>query len=286
MPMRTASERTIVAPWQPRSRIRRPTPAAKPSASTMEGGETDQVRLRRFLRWLPTDPRCKACNAPFGMPGSLVSRSIGRRRWAKNPRFCDRCYTLPRDYGLSGVEIDGHAAVRRCARFDDAGRTVGAAEFRTRINRFYRIASDALLRTDGLVDKFIGDGVMGMYIPGMSGIDHAAKGIEAARRILDRVAAAPEAERLPVGVGVHTGTAFVGAVGHAAEVEDFTALGDAVNTTARLASVAGSGEALISVEAAAAANLAIDGLEQRHLEVKGRTQPVDVVVLGSLVARP
>ena len=90
---------------------------------TMEGGETDQVRLRRFLRWLPTDPRCKACNAPFGMPGSLVSRSMGRRRWAKNPRFCDRCYTWLRDYGLSGVEIDGHAPVRRCPRFDDAGRT-------------------------------------------------------------------------------------------------------------------------------------------------------------------
>ena len=88
------------------------------------------------------------------------------------------------------------------------------AEFRTRINRFYRIASDALLRTDGLVDKFIGDGVMGMYIPGMSGLDHASKGIQAAQRILDRVANAPEAERLPVGVGVHTGTAFVGAVGH------------------------------------------------------------------------
>ena len=40
------------------------------------------------------------------------------------------------------------------------------------------------------------------------------------------------------------------------------------------------------MEAAAAANLALDGLGQRHLEVKGRTQPVDVVVLGSLVARP
>ena len=253
---------------------------------TMEGGETDQVRLRRFLRWLPTDPRCKACNAPFGMPGSLVSRSMGRRRWAKNPRFCDRCYTWLRDYGLSGVEIEVTILFADVRDSTTLAEQVGPAEFRTRINRFYRIASDALLGTDGLVDKFIGDGVMGMYIPGMSGLDHAAKGIQAAQRILDRVASAPEAERLPVGVGVHTGTAFVGAVGDAAAVEDFTALGDAVNTTARLASVAGGGEALISVEAAAAASLAIDGLEQRHLEVKGRTQPVHVVVLGVLVARP
>ena len=139
-----------------------------------------------------------------------------------------------------GVEITVTLLFADVRNSTTLAEQVGPAEFRTRINRFYRIASDALLRTDGLVDKFIGDGVMGMYIPGMSGIDHAAKGIEAARRILDRVAAAPEAERLPVGVGVHTGTAFVGAVGHAAEVEDFTALGDAVNTTARLASVAGT----------------------------------------------
>ena len=267
----------------------RPDPAAdahrEAFRATMEGGETDQVRLRRFLRWIPTDPRCKACNAPFGMPGSLVSRSMGRRRWAKNPRFCDRCYTWLRDYGLVGRGDHGHDPVRGCPRFTTLAEQVGPAEFRTRINRFYRIASDALLGTDGLVDKFIGDGVMGMYIPGMSGLDHASKGIDAARRILERVANAPEAERLPVGVGVHTGTAFVGAVGNAAEVEDFTALGDAVNTTARLASMAGGGEALISVEAAAAANLVIEGLEQRHLEVKGRTQPVDVVVLGAPVSR-
>jgi adenylate cyclase len=76
-----------------------------------------------------------------------------------------------------------------------------------------------------------------------------------------------------------TGTAFVGAVGDRNEVQDFTALGDTVNATARLASVAGAGEALISVDAAIAARLATRGLERRHLEVKGRTEPIDVVVL-------
>ena len=129
------------------------------------------------------------------------------------------------------------------------------------------------------MDKFIGDGVMGMYIPGLSGADHAQKGIVAARQILARVGSVAEGDWLPVGVGVHTGEAFVGAVGDKTEVQDFTALGDAVNTTARLASVADGGEALISVDAAAAGELPTEGLERRHLEVKGRTQPVDVVVL-------
>jgi adenylate cyclase len=242
-------------------------------------GNADKISLRRRLRLIPRDPRCKLCNAPFGMPGAIVSRAMGRRRWAKNPKFCDRCYTYLRETGLSGVEIPITVLFADVRDSTTLAERLGPADFRGRIDGFYRIVSDALLSTDGLVDKFIGDGVMGMYIPGMSGQDHAAKAIEAARRILARVAAASEAERLPVGVGVHTGEAFVGAVGDAAEVQDFTALGDAVNTTARLASVAGSGEALVSVEAAAAAGLSRDGLEQRHLEVKGRTQPVDVLVL-------
>jgi adenylate cyclase len=251
--------------------------------AVMTSGEIDQLTLRRRFRLIPRDPRCKLCNAPFGMPGALVSRAMGRRRWAKNPKFCDRCYSFLRENGLTGVEVQITILFADVRDSTTLAERIGAAEFRSRINAFYRIGSEALLNTDGFVDKFMGDGVMGMYIPGMSGQDHAAKAIEAARRILANVAATAEVGRLPVGVGVHTGEAFVGAVGDAAEVQDFTALGDAVNTTARLASVAGSGEALISVQAAAAANLAVEGLEQRHLEVKGRTQPVDVVVLGALV---
>lgn len=247
--------------------------------SVMMTGEIDQLTLRRRFRLIPRDPRCKLCNAPFGMPGALVSRAVGRRRWAKNPKFCDRCYSFLRENGLTGVEIPITILFADVRDSTTLAEQIGAAEFRSRINAFYRIGSEALLNTDGFVDKFMGDGVMGMYIPGMSGQDHAAKAIEAARRILGKVAATPEDDRLPVGVGVHTGDAFVGAVGDAAEVQDFTALGDAVNTTARLASVAGAGEALISLDAAAAAELPTEGLEQRHLEVRGRSQPIDVVVL-------
>ena len=243
----------------------------------MLGG--DALKVRQRFRLMPRGPRCKSCNAPFGAPGSFIARALGRTQWAKNPRFCNRCYSFLREYGLSGAEIPITALFADVRDSTTLAERLGAAAFRSRINSFYRIASDALITTDGLVDKFIGDGVMGLYIPGLSGLDHAQKAIAGARMILARVGAEPESRRLPVGVGVHTGEAFVGAVGDAAEVQDFTALGDAVNTTARLATVAGSGEALISVEAAAAAGLSRDGLEHRHLEVKGRTQPVDVLVL-------
>ena len=62
-------------------------------------------------------------------------------------------------------------------------------------------------------------------------------------------------------------------------VDDFTALGDAVNTTARLASAAGAGEVIVSVAAAEAAGMATGSLERRTVEIRGRKQLIKVIVL-------
>ncbi len=244
----------------------------------MSEGEAEKLRLRRFFRFVPSNPRCKACNAPFGMPGAVVSRAMGRPPWAKNPRFCSRCYTFLVEYGLSGAEIEVTVLFADVRDSTTLAEKVGAAEFRRRIDRFYRIASDALIGADGLVDKFVGDGVVGLFIPGLTGVEHARKAVGAARQIIIRSAGAGS-DALGIGVGVHTGTAFVGAVGDGAQVHDFTALGDAVNATARLSSVAEAGVALVSKDTANAAGLDVAGLERRTLTLKGRTEPMDVVVV-------
>jgi adenylate cyclase len=117
----------------------------------------------------------------------------------------------------------------------------------------------------------------------MSGLDHAAKAIDAARELLRETGhGSAVGPWIPVGAGVHTGIAFVGSVGDHG-VTDFTALGDTVNTAARLASAAEAGVVLVSSAAASAAGLA-GALEWRHLELRGRTDPVDVVVLRTGVA--
>jgi adenylate cyclase len=61
---------------------------------------------------------------------------------------------------------------------------------------------------------------------------------------------------------------------------ELTALGDAVNTTARLASAAGPGEILVTVETAHQAGLQGGG-ERRVLELAGKSTPTDVVSLRS-----
>jgi adenylate cyclase len=161
------------------------------------------------------------------------------------------------------------------------------AEFSALLNRFYDIASRVVIEHDGIVDKFVGDEIMAMFAPPFAGKAHPLRAVEAARAL---VAAASRAngdgEPIPVGAGVHTGIAFVGALGGEDGPTDFTALGDTVNTTARLASAAAAGEVLVTRAAAEAAGIAGEQFEQRHLELRGRTEPVDVVVLRAQSGAP
>jgi len=79
---------------------------------------------------------------------------------------------------------------------------------------------------------------------------------------------------------VNTGVAYVGSIGDSSDTE-MTAMGDVVNVTARLSSVAAAGEILVTAAAAAAAGLPED-LPRRSLQLKGKTQATDVVVVTAI----
>jgi adenylate cyclase len=147
------------------------------------------------------------------------------------------------------------------------------AEFSRLMNRFFDSANRVVIDSDGLVDKLVGDEVVALYVPAV-GADHAQKAVAAAGDLLRATA-----DLLPVGAGVHTGVAYVGAVGSDSTVADFTALGEAVNVTSRLASLAGAGEALISEAAHAASGSDLGELDRRELSLRGRTAPLAVRVL-------
>ncbi len=147
------------------------------------------------------------------------------------------------------------------------------------LNRFYTTASSVVFDYDGAVDKFVGDELVAMFFPLLTGERHAERGVAAARALLHATGHAdPDGPWVPIGAGVHTGIAWFGAVGEGAHVE-LTALGDAVNVTARLASAAGAGEVLVTSDAAAAAGLD-PNLERRPLELKGKLGATEVVSLG------
>jgi adenylate cyclase len=147
------------------------------------------------------------------------------------------------------------------------------------MNRFYRVATDVLVAHDAIIDKLMGDEVMALFVPGISGPEYRRKAVEAALDLLEVIGYGDgdgDEPWLRLGVGVHAGTAFVGNVGGA--VIDFTALGDTVNTAARLQSAAAPGEVVVSDEIWPDAGR--DGCaERRQVVIRGKSDPVGVRVL-------
>jgi adenylate cyclase len=236
---------------------------------TLLGVHPELVRLRRWFRHLPSDPRCKMCLSPQGGIGGPLVNLLGFGRYPRNPQLCNSCFR-------SAQKHPGGATIEITALFADIRGSTALAEamspsaYSGAVTEYVRIASEAIRRPGGLVDKLLGDGVMALFIPGFAGNRHASAAVEAARTILREVS-------LPVGVGIHTGLAWVGFVGGVEDVLDFTALGDAVNVASRLGSDAEAGEILMSAATATSAELASDGLEARRLELRGRTEPLDAL---------
>ena len=210
-------------------------------------------------------------------------RLLGKGRSSKNPRFCGDCLAKT---PIGGAEIELSLLFADVRGSTGLAEQLSPAEFAARMNRFYVAGTDALIRTDALIDKFMGDQVIGLFTPGFAGPEHARLAVRAAQELLRSTGhATPEGPWLPIGIGVHTGIAYVGAVGAGGTVSDVTVLGDAANIAARLASLAGPGEILVSAPACSVAGVDLDGLEQRNLGLKGRGEPVDVRVLPAGAAR-
>lgn len=241
-------------------------------------GNNPGIRLGRgIFRHIPSHTRCQLCSVPFDGPTAPVFRVVGKGAWPKNPKFCKSCFE-------SLATRRGGAEIMCSLLFADVRNSTRLAEqmsptlFHQTMTDFFEAASRSLVEHDAIVDKFVGDEIVGIFVPALSGERHAARAIEAAKSLIASLPHDPDGAALPVGVGVHTGNAFVGAVGAGSQA-DITAMGDTVNTAARIASAAGAGEILLSKDAAEAGGLDYPGLTMRELDLKGKSDRVTVFVL-------
>lgn len=139
-------------------------------------------------------------------------RLIGKRPWPENPKYCGSC--------LSGLQKHPGGAEIECTLLfaDIRGSTrlaegMAPTEFRALMDRFYNVATDVLINHDAFVDKFVGDEVIGMFVPMLTGDAHAARAVEASRALLLAVRKMNQPIQLEIGAGVHTGVSFLGTVG-------------------------------------------------------------------------
>jgi adenylate cyclase len=240
-------------------------------------GDSLERRMRIVFNRIPTDPRCKLCAAPFAGVGGRLMGAMGRRPSNQNPGMCDTCFRFVANHH-GGAEIECSLLFADIRGSTTLAEAMSAGEFRVLLDRFYTVATKVVFDRAGTVDKFVGDELVAMFFPLMSGNRHAAQAVAAARALLVETGhGSATGPWVPVGAGVHTAVTWFGAVGQGQRVE-LTAVGDPVNTTARLASLAAAGEILVTTAAAKAAGLD-PGLERRELELKGKQAVTEVVSL-------
>lgn len=237
--------------------------------------------LKRFVRQVPEDPRCHYCHYPFeGVGGKLAKAVLGIERSRLNPHMCNICERFAEDY-QGGTEMEMTLLFADVRGSTALAEKMSALEFSQLIDRFYRETTHAIFHAGGMVEKLVGDEVTAFFVPAFSGPNHARTAVEVGKAILQATGHGDqEGPWIPVGVGVHTGLAYVGTVGERGSNLDIVVLGDNVNVAARLAGVAGAGELVMSEATRAAAALDSAEMAHRWFDLKGKEEAVEGWVYG------
>lgn len=233
------------------------------------GASKGERGVSRVLRALPSSPRCGICGAPFAGFGAKLVRPLGFRQSRKSPNLCATCVESSPPGGMTTEAGVLFADLRGFTRLSEQSDPQVVSEL---LRRFYACAEDVLF-PEAVIDKLIGDEVMGLYLPMYGRFEEAAPVmLEHARALLRGVgyggAGPPFAE---VGIGLDYGEAFVGNIGSRG-LNDFTAIGDVVNVASRLQGAARGGEIVAS-------GRLVDRLDQApgerlNLTLKGKAEPV------------
>jgi class 3 adenylate cyclase len=152
-----------------------------------------------------------------------------------------------------------------------------------RLNQLLTTLTDCVFATEGTLDKFTGDGLMAFWGAPLEQSDHAARAHRSACLMLEALAnynaGRPAAEQFRLGIGVHSGSAVVGNVGHDRR-HDYTAIGDTVNLTARVEAATKDLAVQLLISRATydllPQELAAGVVSSGSITVKGRKAPVEV----------
>lgn len=155
------------------------------------------------------------------------------------------------------------------------------------LNQYLTAMVEAIQSRNGMIDKFIGDGIMALFGVPLNDPNHTLHAVEAARAMiealdrLNRRFVADGSEPIHIGIGLHAGEAVVGNIGSPEKME-YTAIGDVVNTAARIESLTRKLDAniLISGDAFSTLEGKIAGEPKGEQALKGKDLPVSIYKIG------
>jgi adenylate cyclase len=149
------------------------------------------------------------------------------------------------------------------------------------LNEYFEVMVDVLFRHGGTLDKYVGDEIIGLF---GAPVDLRDAPLQAVRCALDMMRALDEFNRIRssngkeplfIGIGINTGPVIAGAIGSSQTLQ-YTVIGDAVNTAARLCGVAKRGEIIISQSTYSASQPWVIVEERQPVNLKGKSQALQI----------
>lgn len=215
--------------------------------------------------------QCAVCGTVLAGPLGYLFRIAGITRSPHNPNLCNRCNT----HAEEGRLVELSVLFADLCSFTELTQTLGPEQTHRVADAFLKMATNALVKHDAFIDKYLGDAVMAFFNVPLQRDDHSAQAVAAAVEIQARV---PELQAqcgldLKVGVGVATGWASVGWLGSSAK-KDYTAIGDVVNLASRLEGQANPGEIVVSRQVYETVAADFPHALPESLRVKGFREPI------------
>lgn len=149
------------------------------------------------------------------------------------------------------------------------------------LTRYFTVMAGLVFAHGGMLDKYLGDGLLAVWGAPFDAPDHAARALDAARAMREAMTALNQqwaAEGIPalaVGAGLAHGEVFAGRIGSEHRL-DYTVIGDTVNVAARLCALAGPGQILVTDSLRNALGGWPGARPHPGLEVRGRAGAISV----------
>ncbi len=226
----------------------------------------------------------RAAYAQGRLVSALHARVDGLLRQYLSPGVASALIEDPDRAALGGSEVQVTVLFADLRGYTAFSERLAPHEVVAMLNAAFGATVPIVLDEGGTVVQFMGDALMAIFNAPNPQPDHALRAARAALRMQRAMLGLRGAERRPgFRVGINTGLALVGNIG-AAQIRNFSAIGDTTNLAARLQTYADEGSVVIG---ARTCELIRDRAEVRPLgspELKGKSQPVEVYELLGLRA--
>ncbi len=201
------------------------------------------------------------------------------------PTVVDRMLTDPRGIALGGDRQLITVLFADLHGFTAMSEKLAPEELVHVLNGYLSLGAQVVMKHEGTLDKFFGDGFMALFNAPLNQPDHPRRAALTALALQHEAQAyasrLPERFKLAFRVGLHTGEAVVGNIGTSA-LMNYTAVGDTVNSAKRLEENAEAGQVLMSKMTYALVQGDVVARPLEPLNVRGRSAPIEVFELIAL----